>query len=63
MPNLPNIGSEVQKMAKKVKLPMKVSYFRIVREKNNFSFSVERNPQYSNLGKFEMFSKIENVRA
>ena len=27
-------------MAKKVKLPMKVSYFRKVREKNNFSFGI-----------------------
>ena len=31
--NLPKIGSEVQKMAKNVKLQLKASYFRKVREK------------------------------
>ena len=40
MPNLPKIGSEVQKMAKNVKLQLKASYFRKVREKNNFYFGI-----------------------
>ena len=40
MPNLPKIGSEVQKMAKNVKLQLKASYFRKVREKNHFYFGI-----------------------
>ena len=38
MPNLHEIGSEVQKMAKNVKLQLKASYFRKVREKKYFFF-------------------------
>ena len=40
MPNLSKISSEVQKMAKNVKLQLKASYFRKVREKNNFYFGI-----------------------